>query len=120
MIVVTLVRNTGWKLIRRLSTIAARRLAPRRISWNMVTSRWIESAMAMVRMMVGAFAETGVSAMPAQPASPIAITVDRPITISVTSVPANERSSAAVTASSTTYISGTSACRSASAASVKA
>ncbi len=58
-------------------------------------------------MMVGAVTDGGVSMMPNQPASPIAVIADRPITISVATVPPIERSRTPMTSSSTPYISGT-------------
>jgi len=79
---------------------------PWRMAANMTTRMCTESAMARVRMMVGAEADGGVRRMPNQPASPIAVIADRPITSTVPSVPVNERRNRIMATISTPYISG--------------
>ena len=81
---------------------------------------WIESAIAIVRIIVGALADREVNGIPSHPATPIAHIVDKPITSSVAKVPVAERSNIKVITSNIAYIKGTSVLISDNAASLKA
>lgn len=65
--------------------------------------------MARVRITVGATDDGGVNRMPAHPASPMAVAAEKPITISVATVPPNERNSRTMTRFPVTGVIG---CRS--------
>ena len=107
MMVVTLVIVTARKLTRRLSLKAETLSSPRRIAVSIDTSRWTLSAIARVRMMVGAIAEIGSMWKPRWPARPTAVRVDRKTTARVARVAVTLRSTAIITSTSTRYISGT-------------
>ncbi len=62
--VVSEVMLTGMKFRRTASTMASCRPMPSRMAPLSVTRMWIESAMASVRMMIGAEAEIGVRLIP--------------------------------------------------------
>ncbi len=93
-------------LMRRDSTMALRLSSPPRIWANITTSMWMQSATARVMMTVGADAEGEVSFMPNQPAMPIAVTTDRPITRTVPSVELRQRSSTSIVMMMARYING--------------
>ncbi len=81
---------------------------------------WIESASASVRITTGALPEKGDRVMPAQPATPRAVTVASEITASVATVPATERRISQITTTSPRNIAGNSVTASAIVASAKA
>ncbi len=64
------------------------------------------SAMASVRMTVGAMAEIGARRIPSQPARPIAVVVEKMITRTVTRVPGRQRRVRAVTRINTPNMMG--------------
>ena len=91
--VVTLVMNTGCKLIRILSCIASALGMPCRMLKRNVTSMCTQSATAMVVITVGALVDGPVSVHPSQPNIPIAVRTESRITTTVANVPVIERSS---------------------------
>ncbi len=110
--VVTLVTKTGTKFTRRLSTRAGRFAVPCRISPKKVTRTWIESATAMVKIIVGASADTGSSRVPTQPAKPRAVVAEKPMTITVARVPGIDRNNTIMARTRIPYMIGTSVPRS--------
>ncbi len=78
------------------------------------------SAMASVRMTVGAIAEIGASRMPNHPASPMAVAVEKTMTRTVARVPGMHRSVSAVTRIRTPNMMGMSDVMSCCPASAKA
>jgi hypothetical protein len=81
---------------------------------------WTLSAIAMVRIMVVACAETGSSSTPFHPAIPMAKAVDKTMTAAVATVAATDLSSSTKTTISTRYMTGTTVFMSLSPASMKA
>ena len=120
MMVVNDVIVTGRKLRRIASTIASLFSLPSRIAVRSEVRMWIESAIARVRMMIGAEAEIGVSAMPANPAQPMPTMVESMMTPTVANVAENERRIRTVKSRITPNISGTSVPRSWTPTSAKA
>ncbi len=94
--VVTLVRSTGSRLIRKDSVMASSLDLPKRICWNIVTKIWILSATAKVRMIVGALIDAGLIAMRSQPANPIPVIMEMRIMSRVASVPVTDCSESPV------------------------
>ena len=90
-IVVIEVTPTGRKFSRTASTIASVLAAPLRIAERNAINMCIESAMASVRMMVGAEAEIGVRSMPTNPAQPMPTIVDSMMTPNVASAATADR-----------------------------
>ena len=86
----------------------------------MVTRIWILSAIASVRIMVGAVTEIGVSLTPPNPARPIAAALENPITRSVAKVAPKLRSIIIIKINKTPYMIGTRVTMSFSPASAKA
>ncbi len=81
---------------------------------------WIESAIASVRMMIGADAEIGVNAIPANPAQPMPTIEENRITPTVAKVAVNDRMMRTVSSRITPNINGTSVPRSCMPTSAKA
>ena len=111
-IVVIDVTPTGKKFSRIASTIASRLAMPARMAERNAMSIWIESAIASVRIMVGAEAEMGVSLMPIKPAQPIPTIVDSMMTPIVAIVAVTERSISSVSNKMTPNMIGMSVPRS--------
>ena len=72
-----------------------------------LTRMWMESATARVMMIVGAAEDGGVSSMPTQPASPMAVIKERRITSTVPMVAVIERNRRKATMTMMRYIAGT-------------
>ena len=90
------VRNTGQALLRNDSIIASFLSRPRLTPASAAVTIWMESATAMVMMMSGTPALTGLNTVPIQPAKPIVVLTVNITTRMVTRVPIVERSSTAV------------------------
>ena len=83
MIVVIEVTPTGKKLTRTASAIASLLVMPLRMAVRSAIRMCMESAIASVRMMIGAEPEMGVSLMPIKPAQPMPTIEENMITNSV-------------------------------------
>ena len=90
MAVVSEVRNTGPRLIRRLSSIAVWRSSPLRSPCRKITTMWMQSATERVITTTGVVTVGGLSWMPSQPASPMAPTTARKSTTEEATTPATE------------------------------
>ena len=77
-------------LIRNPSTIASCFDMPSLMLWIMLTRIWIESAIASVRIIVGAVEDGPVILSPTQPAKPIPIIAENKITNTETNVAVND------------------------------
>ena len=76
---------------RNASTMAARRPMPSRMAPRRDIRICMESAIARVRMTIGAEAEMGVNGIPSQPAAPMPTVTDNRMTMEVAMVAEKER-----------------------------
>ena len=106
MIVVIDVIPTGMKLSRIASMSASLFSMPERAALRSAIRMCIESAIAKVRIMVGAAPEIGVSLMPMKPAQPMPTMVDSMMTPIVAIVAVTERSTSSVSSRMTPNITG--------------
>ena len=111
-IVVSDVIVTGMKFRRSASTSALSLSTPSRMTVRIDIRMWIESAIASVRMMIGAEPEIGVRLMPAKPAQPMPTIIENRMTASVASVAVSERRISNVSSRMTPNMIGTSVPRS--------
>ena len=89
--VVNEVRNTGVKLMRKLSRIAVILSSPKRIRCIQFDKICTQSATAIVSTITGADIMGEVKGNPIKPAEPSAVTMENKMTIKVTNVPAKPR-----------------------------